>query len=282
MGYNGNIEILRCNFQSHIIKKGYGILMDLGLKDKIVVVTGASRGIGRAIAHGFAEEGARLSICGRTQDTLESVTNELTAKGAAVFAKQTDVTDMEQVEAFVAQTVEAYGRIDVVVNNVGGSRWTPLEEISDTEWHEILDLNLVSAARVNQLAIPQMKNQGGGVILMITSIYGREGGGHITYNAAKAAEISMTKSLAKELAPDNIRVNSVAPGSILFPGGGWARRIAADPEAMDAFVESEMPLGRFGKPEEIANVVVFLASERASLVTGACVNVDGCQSRSNI
>ena len=112
--------------------------------------------------------------------------------------------------------------------------------------------------------------------------YGREGGGHITYNAAKAAEISMTKSLAKELAPDNIRVNSVAPGSILFPGGGWARRIAADPAAMEAFVKSDMPLGRFGKPEEIANVVVFLASERASLVTGACVNVDGCQSHSNI
>ena len=256
--------------------------MDLGLKDKVVVVTGASRGIGRAIAHGFAEEGAQLSICGRTEDTLQSVTDELTTKGAAVFAKLTDVTDTEQVEAFIAETVETYGRIDVVVNNVGGSRWTPLEEISDTEWHEILDLNLVSAARVNRLAIPEMKKQGSGVILMITSIYGREGGGHITYNAAKAAEISMTKSLAKELAPDNIRVNSVAPGSILFPGGGWARRIAADPEAMEAFVKSDMPLGRFGKPEEIANVVVFLASERASLVTGACVNVDGCQTHSNI
>ena len=256
--------------------------MNLGLKDKVVVVTGASRGIGRAIAHGFADEGARLSICGRTQDTLQSVTAELTAKDAQVFAKLTDVTDTGQVEAFISETVDTYGKIDVVVNNVGGSRWTPLEDISDTEWHEILDLNLVSAARVNRCVIPEMKKQGGGAILMITSIYGREGGGHITYNAAKAAEISMTKSLAKELAPDNIRVNSVAPGSILFPGGGWTRRIAADPKAMEAFVKSDMPLGRFGKPEEVANVVVFLASERASLVTGACVNVDGCQSHSNI
>ena len=127
-----------------------------------------------------------------------------------------------------------------------------------------------------------MKKQGSGVIIMITSIYGREGGGHITYNAAKSAAISMTKSLAKELAPDNIRVNSIAPGSILFPGGGWDRRMKADPEGMKAFVESEMPLGRFGKPEEIANVVVFLASDCASLITGACINVDGCQSRSNI
>ncbi len=256
--------------------------MNLGLKDKVVVVTGASRGIGRAIALGFADEGARLSICGRTEDTLQSVTAELTSKGAQVFAKRADVTDTGQVAAFISETLETYGRIDVVVNNVGGSRWTPLEAISDTEWHEILDLNLVSAARVNRLVIPEMKKQGGGAILMITSIYGREGGGHITYNAAKAAEISMTKSLAKALAPDNIRVNSIAPGSILFPGGGWARRIAADPEAMEAFVKNDMPLGRFGEPAEVANVVVFLASERASLVTGACVNVDGCQSHSNI
>jgi len=256
--------------------------MNLGLKNKVVIVTGASRGIGRAIAHGFAEEAARLSICSRTPDTLQKVAEELTARGAQVFAKPTDVTDAMQVHAFMTETLEHYGRIDVVVNNVGGSRWTPLAEISDTEWHDILDLNLVSAARMNQLAIPAMQEQGSGVILMITSIYGREGGGHITYNAAKAAEISMTKSLAKELAPHNIRVNSVAPGSILFPGGGWARRMQADPDAMAAFVKSDMPLGRFGKPEEIANVVVFLASDRASLVTGACLNVDGCQSHSNI
>jgi 3-oxoacyl-[acyl-carrier protein] reductase len=127
-----------------------------------------------------------------------------------------------------------------------------------------------------------MQAQEGGVIITISSIYGREGGGHITYNAAKAAEISMSKSLAGELAKDNIRVNSVAPGSILFPGGGWERRQQADPEGIAAFVESDMPLGRFGKPEEVADVVVFLASERASLVTGACLNVDGCQSKSNI
>ncbi len=256
--------------------------MNLGLRDKVVVVTGASRGIGRAIAHGFADEGARLSICGRTPETLEKVTTELTEKGAEVFAKPADVTDNSEVSTFMAETIEKYGGLDVVVNNVGGSRKTALAEISDTEWHEVLDLNLVSAARINQHAIPVMQRQGSGVILMIASIYGREGGGHITYNAAKAAEISMAKSLAKELAPDNIRVNSIAPGSILFPGGGWARRMAADPEAMAAFVKSDMPLGRFGKPEEIADVVVFLASARASLVTGACLNVDGCQSHSNI
>lgn len=256
--------------------------MNLELKDKVVVVTGASRGIGKAIANGFAEEGARLSICGRDPENLENVANELKTHDVEVLAIPTDVTDSIQVQSFMNKTLDNYGQIDVVVNNVGGSRWTPLNEITDEEWHEILDLNLVSAARINRQAIPVMQEQGRGVILMISSIYGREGGGHITYNAAKAAEISMTKSLAKELAPENIRVNSIAPGSILFPGGGWDRRIKADPERMKAFVESEMPLGRFGKPEEIANVAVFLASERASLVTGACINVDGCQSRSNI
>jgi len=256
--------------------------MNLELKEKVVVVTGASRGIGKAITFGFAEEGVRLSICGRDSENLENVVNELKTHNIEIFSKPTDVTDANQVHAFMTQTLERFGKIDVVVNNVGGSRWTPLNEITDDEWHEILDLNLVSATRINRHAIPVMQKQGGGVLLMITSIYGREGGGHITYNAAKAAEISMTKSLAKELAADNIRVNSIAPGSILFPGGGWDRRIKADPEKMKAFVESEMPLGRFGKPEEIANVAVFLASNRASLVTGACINVDGCQSHSNI
>ncbi len=117
---------------------------------------------------------------------------------------------------------------------------------------------------------------------MISSVWGRESGGHITYNASKAAEISLCKALAREFAGDGVRVNNVAPGSILFPGGGWERRMKADPEGMAEFIKREMPLGRFGRPEEIANVVVFLASGRASLVTGACINVDGCQSRSNI
>ncbi len=256
--------------------------MDLKLKDKVVIVTGASRGIGKAIALGFAAEGARLSICGRTPETLESAANEIKALRAEVFAKPTDVSKGADVEAFVQETLDRYERIDVLVNNVGGSRWTPTLDISDQEWHDILDLNLVSAARMSRAVIPTMQKGGGGVIIMISSIWGRESGGHITYNASKAAEISMAKALAHELGKDNIRVNTVAPGSILFPGGGWERRQKADPEGIADFVKRDMPLGRFGKPEEIANVVVFLASERASLVTGACINVDGCQSKSNI
>ncbi len=256
--------------------------MNLNLKNKVVLITGASRGIGKAIALAFAAEGAHLSICGRTKETLEIAANEIKALGAEVFTKPTDVMRSSQAEAFVKETLAKFGRIDVLINNVGGSRKTPTLEITDEEWHELLDLNAVSAARMSRLVLPAMKQHGGGVIIMISSIYGRESGGHITYNAGKAAEISLAKTLAIELAPNNIRVNSVAPGSIIFPGGGWERKQNADPKKIAAFIKSSLPLGRFGKPEEIANVVVFLASEHASLVTGACINVDGCQSLSNI
>jgi 3-oxoacyl-[acyl-carrier protein] reductase len=256
--------------------------MDLGLKDKVVVITGASRGIGKAIALGFAAEGARMSICARTPETLQNAADEIKAYGVEVFARPADITKSSHVEAFVKETLDRYGRIDVLVNNVGGSRWTPVLEISDEEWHEIVDMNLVCAVRMSRAVIPTMQSQEKGVIIMISSIWGREAGGHITYNAGKAAMISMSKSLARDLLKYGIRVNSVAPGSIIFPGGGWDRRQKADPEGIAEFIKRDMPSGRFGRPEEIANVVVFLASDRASLVAGACINVDGCQSRSNI
>jgi 3-oxoacyl-[acyl-carrier protein] reductase len=138
------------------------------------------------------------------------------------------------------------------------------------------------AVRCSRAVIPSMIERRAGAIVIVSSIYGRESGGGTTYNAAKAAELSLAKQLARQLAPHNVRVNAVAPGSIIFPGGSWQRRVDADPEAMRRFVESDMPLGRFGRPEEVANVIVFLSSTCASLISGACLNVDGCQSRSNI
>jgi 3-oxoacyl-[acyl-carrier protein] reductase len=155
-------------------------------------------------------------------------------------------------------------------------------DISDEEWLHILNLNFLSAVRVSRAVIPIMEHRGGGSIINISSIYGREIGGPISYNAAKSAMISMTSNLAQEVANKNIRVNAVAPGSILFSGGSWERRAKADPEGIKTFVNTNIPFGRFGKPEEVATVVTFLASEKASWVTGACINVDGGQSKSLI
>ena len=136
--------------------------------------------------------------------------------------------------------------------------------------------------RLSRLAVPHMRRGARGVILMIASIWGRESGGRMTYNAVKAAEISLAKAMAQQLARDNIRVNSVAPGSIMFPGGSWAKRQQDDPAFIRDMIDRELPFGRFGKAEEVGDVVAFLASPRASWISGACITVDGCQSRSNI
>jgi 3-oxoacyl-[acyl-carrier protein] reductase len=256
--------------------------MELGLRGKVVMVTGGSRGIGRAIALGCAEEGCRLSLCGRSQATLDDAANVIKAYEVELLTVSADLTDPQGAERFVQATLDRYGRIDVLVNNVGGSRRGELEVLSEQDWREVYDLNFFSTLRMVRLVVPVMKRQGSGRILNIASIWGREAGGAMTYNASKAAVISLSKSLARELAPHNILVNSIAPGSTLFPGGSWDRRQRENPGQIAQFIKDELPLGRFGRPEEVAAVVVFLASQKASLMTGACVTVDGCQSRSLI
>lgn len=256
--------------------------MDFGLKGKVAIVTGASRGIGRSIAMGLANEGCNLTICSRGEEALQEAAQAMRDKGVEVVAVTADVIQEDGVKQIVDQAMASFQHIDVLVNNVGGSNWKSFVEHTDEDWQNIIDLNLFAAIRMCRRVVPIMEQQGSGSIIMISSIWGRELGGPSSYNATKAAEIGLAKNLAKELAPKGIRVNTVAPGSILFPGGGWDQRQKGDPKGMAAFVEQNMPIGRFGRPEEVANVVVFLSSERASLVSGACINVDGCQAHSLI
>jgi 3-oxoacyl-[acyl-carrier protein] reductase len=256
--------------------------VDLGLGGKVALVTGGSRGLGRSIALGLGQEGCRLAICARGAEQLAATAADLRAQGVDVLAVPLDVTLEAGQRRFVDAALATFGRVDLLVNNVGGGGAATFMETTDEHWAAALDLTLWPAIRLSRLVVPHLRHQGGGVIIMISSIFGRELGGRAAYMAVKAAEISLAKAMARELAPENIRVNSVAPGSIRFPGGSWDRRCHEDPEAMARFVQAELPLGRFGRPEEVAAVVTFLASERASLMVGACVNVDGGQSRSLI
>ncbi len=259
--------------------------MDLGLTGKIALVTGSSRGLGLASALALVSEGCSVSICARGEAELEraeAALNEVAQHGAGVLATCADLATGEGVGQVVARTVEAFGGLDVLVNSLGLARGAGIVETTDAEWREAIDYTLVPAIRASRLAVPHMRRRGGGVIIVIASIWGRESGGRMTYNAVKAAEISLAKSLAQQLAPDNIRVNSVAPGSILFPGGSWHRRQQAEPEAIADFIRRELPFGRFGRADEVGDVVAFLASRRSSWISGASVTVDGCQSRSLI
>ncbi len=258
--------------------------MDLGLQDKVALVTGSSRGLGLASAKALAAEGARVMLTARGAEQLARAADEVVALSStgAVRTTVADLATAAGVEHAVAATVAAFGRLDILVNNVGLGRGAGLLDTSDAEWAEAFDQTLYPSIRASRLAVPHMRKKGGGVIIFITSIWGRESGGRMTYNAVKAAETSLAKSLAQQLARDNIRVVSVAPGSILFPGGSWHKRQQADPAGIDEFVRRDLPFGRFGRAEEVGDVVAFLASPRASWVSGASIVVDGCQSKSNI
>ena len=256
--------------------------MDLGLTGRVAMITGASRGIGKTIALGLAAEGCRLSLCARGREDLDETVSELRASGAEVLSSTLDVTDENAARRWFDETRDRYQTIDILVNNVGGSRPGGNLSASNDDWHRGFSLNFFSALDLCRLVVPAMQDRQRGCVINIASIYGREWGGPMTYNAAKAAMISLSKEMARELAPHGVRVNSVAPGSILFPGGGWDRRQKENPEDIAEFVKRELPAGRFGTPEEVADVVVFLASDRANWISGACINVDGCQSRSLI
>jgi 3-oxoacyl-[acyl-carrier protein] reductase len=257
--------------------------MDLGLAGKHAVVTGSSRGIGRAVALALAAEGCRVTLSARGGAALEAAVADARAAarpaGGDAHGVVCDVTSVDGVAALADGARSAFGPADILVNNVGGSGARHFDAVDDADFAAALERNLWPALRVSRALLGDMRARKSGVIVMIASIWGREGGGAPAYNVAKAGEISLAKAMARDLASDGIRVCSVAPGSILFPGGGWERRRQADPQGIAEFVARELPFGRFGTPEEVADVVAFLCSRRAAWVSGACVPVDGGQGR---
>ena len=256
--------------------------MNLDLAGKVAIITGSSRGLGLAAARALAEEGAHVVLCARGEDTLKesaATVEKVAASNARVTAVAADLATEDGARRVVDAAIAAFGRIDVLVNNIGTAKGADLESTTDADWQEAMDQTLFPAVRMSRLAVPHMRKQRGGAIVIVSSIFGREAGGRMTYNAVKAAEISLTKSLAQQLAKDQIRVVSVAPGSILFEGGSWWKRQQADPDGIAKFVKQELPFGRFGKPEEVGAAIAFLASPKASWISGTTVVVDGCQSR---
>ncbi len=257
--------------------------MDLNLTNQVAFVAGSSRGIGKAIAERFLLEGCRTVITGRTVEDIKRVHAEFTQRFGCdrLMALPGDLTDLSTIRHAVLQVQSKWGDIDCAVANIGTGRGQSGWDISDSQWTEIFQMNLWSSVRlIPEILAPMVRRQCGSVVF-ISSITGMETtAAPLPYSAAKAALLNYAKNLARQVGPYHVRVNSVAPGNILFPGGSWDRRKTDNPQTVADYINAEVPLRRFGRPEEIADLVVFLSSDRASFITGSCVVADGGQTRS--
>jgi 3-oxoacyl-[acyl-carrier protein] reductase len=258
--------------------------MDLGLKGRVALITGAGQGIGKAIATALAAEGCNLAICDINPDTLERTASELKARGVQVLAVKADVTKLQETDHFVEEAAKKFGRIDILVNNAGTGRLSDLMQLPEEEFRRNLDLMLFALIRLSKAAAPHMQKAKWGRIVNISSVFGKQPGGLLDYDTIKAAVIMVTKDFSNYLAKDNVLVNAVCPGPIRTPlweaPGQLGEQLAnimgkTVKEAIDLYAASNIPLGRYGQPEEIANTVTFLCSEQASFITGQAINVDG-------
>ena len=263
---------------------GGDAIMDLGLKDRVAFVAGSSRGIGKGIARAFLREGCRTVITGRGAADLELAAAELksSAPEAEILAVPGDMSDRDTVRAALKATVDRWGSIDCVVANIGSGRSKPGWQLSRSDWDASFDLNLWPSVQLAAEALAVMTPAGKGSLVFIASITAVEStAAPMPYSAAKAALVNYAANLARVAARDNIRVNCVAPGNILFEGGSWERHLALRRGEVLDYIRAEVPQNRFGSVEEIADVAVFLSSDRAAFVTGACWTVDGGQTRSS-
>ncbi len=257
--------------------------MDLRLAGRKAVVTGGSRGIGRAIALGLADEGCSVAICARHEDELDRTVEELRTRTGTMYGEAVDVTDAAALAAFIDSAADALGGLELLVACAGGQSSGPrLESMNAEDWRTTLDLNVTHPAIAARAAKRWMAEAGGGAMLFIGSIAGMYPWTRAHYGAAKAAEIHLASSLARELAPDKIRVNALSPGSVTFPDSVWERVKEADQDAFDEWLRCELPLGRLGTAAEVADVACFLLSEKAAWITGANIAVDGGQNPPNM
>ena len=251
--------------------------MDLQLKGKNAIVTGGSKGIGRSIALNLAEEGANVAICARGEDALKRTEKELLEKGVKIIALPCDVGDDKQLDDFLEKVKDQLGTIDILVNNVSALSLGD----EDSDWQSSINVDLLGSVRGTRKVIPWMMEAGSGSILFISSISGLEAGSPPAYAAAKAALISYSKTIAVQLAPKNIRVNTLSPGSIEFPGGLWEQTKTHNPAFYEMALNS-IPSGRLGTPDEVGKVATFMVSPAASWLVGTCLNVDGGQHKANL
>lgn len=256
--------------------------MDLGLKDAVALVAGASTGLGKAVAMGLSQEGCKVAICSRTKSNIENAAKEIESEtGNPVFPFQADLTIKEQISAFVAAATKEFGSVNILVNNAGGPPSTVFEDTEDELWETALNLNLKSSIRLTTAALPFLKSADWGRIIFITSISVKAPlDGLILSSVARAGVAGLSKSLANELAKYNILVNNVCPGFIstqrtLELADTIAKKKGLTPEEVIASFTDVVPLKRMGTPEEFANLVVFLASKRSSYINGNAIQIDG-------
>lgn len=254
--------------------------MHLNLTGRNAVVTGGSKGLGFAIAQELLAEGARVAICSRDEKEIMEARDKLQQNGGNVFAQRADVTNPADIRTFVERSLEALGGIDLLVNNAGRAHPGSFEQLTDQDWQEDLDVKLFSMIRCSREVLPHFRSRGGGRIININAIYGKyPDPKFFATSVDRAASQAFTKTLAIEVAEDNILVNSVNIGFVVTPQWQKIRQMRApdltDEEFFNQMASEEVPLGRFGQPDEVSGIVVFLASDRASYITGASIDVAG-------